>query len=90
MNGNTQKLIAYAALVFVAVVLLGVWGGFAFYGKTDVGAFISRLSDLLGIVIAAIAALGSVHIAASSRAGGVPTSKKPTQPTPAPTKVEQQ
>ena len=62
MNGNTQKLVAYVALVFIAAALLCVWGAFAFYGKTDVGAFISKLGDLLGIVVAAITALGTAHV----------------------------
>lgn len=77
MNANTQKLMAYVALVFIASALLGVWGYFAFHGKTDVGAFISKLSEMLGIVIAAITALGSVHIAVSSRNGSTPPAQAP-------------
>ncbi|PVX61214.1 hypothetical protein [Paraburkholderia unamae] len=76
MNGNTQKLLAYVALVILAAALLAVWGVFAYHGKTDINAFISKLSDLLGIVVAAITALGTVHVAVSSRTN----SQAPTQP----------
>jgi high-affinity Fe2+/Pb2+ permease len=89
MNGNTQKLVAYVALVLVAAALLCVWGLFAFYGKTDIAAFIAKLSDLLGIVVAAISALGAVHVYGISRSGSqAPT--QPSKPAAAPTQIEQQ
>lgn len=89
MNGNTQKLLAYVALVLVAAALLAVWGIFAYHNKTDIGAFISKLSDLLGIVVAAITALGTVHVAVSSRSNSqAPT--QPSKPGAAPTQIEQQ
>ena len=84
MNGNTQKLVAYVALVFVAALLLLVWGIFAFYGKTDIGAFIAKLSELIGIVVTAISTLGGVHIMTSR---GKDASTQPSQPAAAPTQV---
>ena len=72
MNGNTQKLFAYVALVIVAALLLVVWGLFAFYGKTDISAFIAKLSELIGIVVTAISTLGGVHIMSNAQKKSAP------------------
>jgi ABC-type xylose transport system permease subunit len=66
MNSNTQKLVAYAALAVVCAVIVGVWGVFAFYGKTPVDGFIAQLAGLLTIVVGAIAALGATHVATAA------------------------
>lgn len=54
------KVGAYAAL-------MGAWGLFAFFGKTDVGGFIEAIG-------AALAALGAIH------AVGSKSDKGPTPP----------
>lgn len=56
------KTACYAAL-------LGVWGVFAFCGKTDVGGFIEAIG-------AALAALGAIHAVASNK-----PADKPAAPT---------
>lgn len=85
MNGNTQKLLAYVALVIVAAALLAVWGAFAYHGKTDIAPFIAKLSDLIGIVVAAITAVGTVHAVASRANTQAPT--QPSTPAAAPTTI---
>ncbi|MBN3757250.1 hypothetical protein G3N95_30210 [Paraburkholderia sp. Tr-20389] len=61
------KVVCYAAL-------MGVWGVFAFCGKTDVGGFIEAIG-------AALAALGAIHAVASNKA------QPPAANGPAPTQV---
>jgi hypothetical protein len=64
---NTKlKVICYG-------VLLGVWGIFAYNGKTEVSGFIEAIG-------AALAALGAIHAVGSNPAGA---NTPPTQP-PAP------
>jgi hypothetical protein len=52
------KVICYAAL-------MGIWGLFAFVGKTDVAGFI-------GAITAALAALGAIHAGSSSAPAAPP------------------
>ncbi len=68
MNSNSQKLVAYVALAFVAACLLAVWGLFAYHGRTDIAPFIAQIGSLLTIVVAAITALGGYHARTSKDA----------------------
>jgi hypothetical protein len=97
MTSSNMRLVAYAMLALFCIALMGVWGWFAFDGKTDVGAFIAQIKDLIGIVVALALGLGGFHAAVAQKAPVVATlaagvvDLSPAQPpepvTPAPTVI---
>jgi hypothetical protein len=54
--------------------LLGAWGLFAFFGKTDTQGFIEAIG-------AALAALGAIHAVGSKSAGANTPPAQPSAPT---------
>ena len=65
-----QKIAVYLGLIALLIVVLSLWGYFAYLGKTDVSEFIAQLAGLVTIITSAIAALGGFHSAQSSLAAG--------------------
>jgi len=60
------KVACYAAL-------MGAWGIFAFFGKTEVQGFIEAIG-------AALAALGAIHAVDSKSSGATPPPAQPSAP----------
>ncbi|EON14860.1 hypothetical protein [Pandoraea sp. SD6-2] len=56
-----QKIYVYLGLIVLLIAILGIWGFFAFQGKTDVASYIAQLGGLVTIVITAVGALGGFH-----------------------------
>jgi hypothetical protein len=56
-----QKIAVYLGLIFLLIVVLAIWGYFAYHGKADLGSYISQLGGLVTIIVAAISALGGFH-----------------------------